>query len=67
MSWVVRSEPPERDDEPAAASPTPAETLEAERAALTAMIRRGVRSERQTRLLKRIAVLTRAILTGDGK
>jgi hypothetical protein len=64
MSWVHRSLPPERDDDPPPEIPA-REALEAERADLIKLVRRGVQSERQRRILKRIAAITLAILTAS--
>lgn len=62
MRWIDRSLPPEADDPP----PEPVtETIDlaAERAALVARVRRGIRSRNQERILRRIAEITRQILS----
>lgn len=64
MSFVARSCPP--DTEPWADDPAPAGPLgrlAAERATLIALVRPRVRSARQERIRRRIAELTRQILT----
>ncbi|MBB5046764.1 hypothetical protein HNR60_001512 [Rhodopseudomonas rhenobacensis] len=66
MPWADRSLPPERDDDPPAELPAPIEALAAERGALMKQVRRGVQSERQRRILKRIAAITLAILATAG-
>jgi hypothetical protein len=66
MSWVARSQPPERDDDPPVAVPeSTIDDVEAERAGLIAQVRRGARSERQRQILKRLAALTRQALAGE--
>ncbi len=65
MSWITHSLPREPDDDP---PPEPSRLwqLEAERAALLAQVRRGIRSQRQERILRRIGEITRQLLAqGD--
>lgn len=62
MNWISHSLPPEAEDPP----PEPVtETIDlaAERAALVARVRRGIRSRNQERILRRIADITRQILS----
>ena len=61
MSWISRSVPPEADDPPPTL-PTEIERLAAERTALVARVRRGIRSRHQERILRRISEITRLIL-----
>ena len=62
MRWIDRSLPPEADDPPPT-PPTELESLAAERAALLGRVRRGIRSRHQERILRRIAEITRQILS----
>lgn len=66
MSFITRSLPPEADDPPPA-PPTELESLAAERLALLARVRRGIRSHHQERILRRIAEITRQILSERSK
>lgn len=66
MSWADRSLPPERDDDPPPTPTAPIEQLLAERRSLIAQVRRGVHSQRQRRIIKRIAAITTAILATRG-
>lgn len=60
-TFAARSVPPERDVDP---PPAPEiERLAQERAALLRQARRGVRAERQVRISRRIAKITRTLLT----
>ncbi len=63
MTFVSRSVPREADDPPPTL-PTEIESLAAERAALIGRVRRGIRSRHQERILRRIADITRKILSG---
>ncbi len=65
MNFITRSQPPEADDPPPVA-PTEIEALAAERAMLQRQVRRGIRSQRQERILRRIAEITRHILAHPG-
>jgi hypothetical protein len=66
MTWVARSLPSERDDDPPAAAPDPAiASVEAARAGLIRKVRRGVRSQRQLQILKSLAALTRQALARE--
>ncbi len=62
MSWIDRSLPPEAEDPPPD-PPTELERLAAERAELHTKVRRGIRSRNQERILRRIAEITRQILS----
>jgi hypothetical protein len=62
MSWISHSVPREAEDPPPE-PPSEIARLEVERAALQASVRRGIRSQRQERILRRIAEITREILT----
>jgi hypothetical protein len=62
MTWITRSLPREAEDPPPE-PPGEIARLEAERAQLSAEVRRGIRSRRQERILRRIAEITKAILT----
>ena len=64
MSWIERSLPRERDEDPP--EPSGPSQLEAERAALLAQVRRGIRSQRQERILRRIAEITHQLLAERG-
>ena len=62
MPWIDRSLPPEADDPP----PDPPDELRrlaTERDALRSRVRRGIRSRHQERILRRIAEITREMLT----
>ncbi len=61
MNWITRSLPPEAEDPPPE-PPGEIARLEAERVQLSAEVRRGIRSRRQERILRRIAEITREIL-----
>lgn len=61
MSWIDRSLPPEPEDPPPA-PPTGLQDLAAERDRLRALVRRGIRSRHQERILRRIAEITRQML-----
>lgn len=65
MPWIERSLPFEADDPPPA-PPTELERLAAERAALIGRVRRGIRSRHQERILRRIAEITREMLSTGG-
>jgi len=60
MSWISRSLPPEAEDPPPA--PTAPETPAQERDRLRRLVRRGIRSRHQDRILRRIAEITREML-----
>ena len=62
MTFISRCVPPEADDPPPAA-PTEIASLAAERATLQGQVRCGIRSQRQERILRRIAEITRQMLT----
>lgn len=62
MGFVDRSQPPEPDDPPSPLTETPG--LAAERDRLCKLVRRGIRSRNQERILRRIAEITREILRG---
>lgn len=62
MSWITRSQPPEAEDPPPD-PPTETQRVAAERAELAAKVRRGIRSRHQERILRRIAEITREILS----
>lgn len=64
MTFISRSQPREADDPPPAL-PTEIETLAAERDALRAKVRRGIRSRHQDRILQRIAEITRGLLSHE--
>ncbi|HOT82284.1 MAG TPA: hypothetical protein PLQ12_03160 [Candidatus Defluviicoccus seviourii] len=64
MNWITRSLPTEPDEDPP--EPSRLGPLEAERAALLAKVRRGIRSRRQEQILRRIGEITRQLLAqGD--
>lgn len=65
MGWIERSLPPEADDPPPAPS-TALQDLAAERDRLRSLVRRGIRSRHQERILRRIAEITRAMLANGG-
>lgn len=65
MSFVSRSLPPEADDPPLE-QPTALQDLAAERDRLRSLVRRGIRSHHQERILRRIAEITRAMLATGG-
>ena len=60
MGFVDRSQPPEPDDPPDPVTETPG--LAAERDRLRKLVRRGIRSRNQERILRRIAEITRHLL-----
>lgn len=62
MTWITRSQPREAEDPPPE-SVTETIDLVTERAALAAKVRRGIRSRHQERILRRIAEVTRQILS----
>lgn len=61
MTWITRSVPREAEDPPPE-PPSEIARLVAERATLQGKVRRGIRSRRQERILRRIAEITREIL-----
>ena len=65
MTWVHRSLPPEADDPPPA-PPTALQDLAAERDRLRSLVRRGIRTRHQVRILRRIAEITREMLAIGG-
>ena len=65
MSFASRSVPPEADDPPLA-PPTALQDLAAERDRLRLLVRRGIRSRHQERILRRIAEITREMLAIGG-
>ena len=62
MGWIDRSQPPEPDDPPLA-PPTALQDLAAERDRLRSLVRRGICTRHQVRILRRIAEITRLILS----
>jgi hypothetical protein len=66
MSFVTRSLPPEADDPPLA-PPTALQDLAAERDRLRSLVRRGIRTRHQVRILRQIAEITRQILSERSK
>lgn len=62
MTWIHRALPREADDDPPP-PPSEIERLAAERAGLLRLVRRGIRSRRQERILRRITEITRTILS----
>jgi hypothetical protein len=65
MTFITRSLPREAEDPPPD-PPTRLELLQAEHRLLASKVRRGIRSRHQERILRRIAEITRAILTLSG-
>ncbi|MBB4302326.1 hypothetical protein GGD81_001353 [Rhodobium orientis] len=61
VGFIHRSQPPEPEGDPPPA-PSKRERLERERAALLAKVRRGVCTERQVRILRRINAITETLL-----
>lgn len=68
MTWIHRSLPPEAEDPPSEAlrPPTALQDLAAERDRLRALVRRGIRSRHQERILRRIAEITTTMLSTSG-